>query len=139
MAEILKFPRNPKEGEDDLVWRCNCGCSTHYAHANGYLTCAHCGTVGNGTGGEWRKSLPDEAHEPKEIEEGDIRVTSLDSPHAALKRVQRLADPDDLAALIVMQKDGRLNVWGDNFDTEERVEWLDRRLADARRFLLMEE
>lgn len=132
MSNIVRFEKPETE---PLIWRCDCGCITHLAHEDGTLECAQCGAPGAGSGGEWRRHMPEPAAEPKETEDGDLTVTSLDTSEMALKRVLKTADPETLAALIAIHQTGRVSCWGHDFDTLEQAEWLERRFDDVRRML----
>lgn len=129
MSDVIAF-RKPEP--DRLVWRCGCGCTTHYVGPDA-IECAACGDMQ--AAGEWRKMLPDEPAEPREIENGDVNVTSIGSPSAALRRLLKNADPEQLVALAVIHADGRVSAWGD-IEPGDQSEWLDRRLADVRRMLV---
>lgn len=131
---VVQFPTKEPER---LIWRCNCGCRTFWAHATGVLECAQCQKLQNGDGGEWRVDLPQAPSEPKKTEPGDTSFTSLDSPEVALRRTLGKIDPKKAVSVIVIDCDGALHVWGDDYSGEARVSWLDRRLAEIRNMLVV--
>ncbi|CAN0653111.1 conserved protein of unknown function [Nitratireductor aquimarinus] len=132
MSNIVSFP---SRDQDQVVWRCNCGCLTNFLRADGGLECAQCGELASADYGEWRKRFPDTPASPKEQGAGDIKVTDLNSPKQAVKRALLNADCDTLAALVLLHSDGAMTVWGEHLDTDERAEWFDRRMADAKALL----
>lgn len=131
MSNVVKFGK-----PDPLIWVCACGCSTHRLYTTGAVECASCGDVASVSGGEWVKELPEPPAEPRDTLP-ETRVISLaGSPAAALQNMMRRVNPDELVARIAIMENGRVRSWG-GIDTQERVEWLDRRLADARDLLTM--
>jgi len=82
------------------------------------------------SGGEWLKELPEPSAEPRE-DIPETKVISFNgSPRQALQTMVKRVDPDTMVALIAIQENGRVNTWG-GVDTEERREWLGRRLEEA--------
>lgn len=136
MAEVVVA--FPKRDQDKVVWRCNCGCMSFLARADGELECCHCQMVVTGDIGEWRSRLPQTPDKTEEPDSGDQTVTDLGSSSAALRRALDKADADNTAAVIVLQKDGAITAWGD-VEPGEQAEWLDRRIADARQLLVGQE
>jgi hypothetical protein len=132
MSNIVTLPRRDA---DKIVWRCDCGCLTHFIRADDEVECAQCGTLANGSGGEWRRNLPDVPAIIGEVESGDVQVTDLNSADAAIKRVLRKVDADQMFALIVVNTDGSLSVWGRTLKTDDQRDWFDRKMADAKAFL----
>jgi len=132
---IVQFP--PRQPEPQiLLWRCACGCSTHYARCDGTLECANCGTLQSGSPDQWRSRLPETPSNPASIEGGDVNVVSLDTSAAALKRVVQNIDQRDLAALIVVRNDGGLSTWSSGFSSPDEISWFERRMADAMELML---
>lgn len=123
---------------DSVLWRCGCGCFTHFALESGDLKCAHCGEKLDQEFGEWRRHLPDVPNPDgiEEVEAGDALVTDLDDPKWAMRRAVARANPETTCAVVIIQSDGSLSVWGDEFDTAERESWIDRRLAEVRALLI---
>lgn len=64
-----------------------------------------------------------------------MKVTDLNSADAAIKRVLRNADPDKMFALVVVNRDGSLSVWGGNLTTDDQRQWFDRQMASAKALL----
>lgn len=125
---VVAFPsRQP----DVLVWRCECGCLTQYVRSDGSLECPGCKGIAVGAGGEWRSHLPEVPAAPVETDPGDVVVTDIGDASIAIKRTLKKADPDKMVALVVVHDDGRLSVWGQDFDTSEQKAWLERKFAEA--------
>lgn len=133
MSNIISLPRRDV---DRVVWRCGCGCLTSFVRADDELECAQCGSLARGNTGEWRKHLPPVPAVVAETVDGDVKVTDLNSVEAALKRVARTADPDKVFALIVVNRDGSLSVWGGNLETDKQRAWFDRKLAETKALLV---
>lgn len=122
---------------EPLVWCCaSCGCSTFKLYEGGITECASCELQG-ADNGEWINELPEPEGPPKD-KIPDSRVISFGtaSPSAALRSMLQRVDPDALVALVAVETNGRVRTWG-GADTQERVEWLDRRLSEARELLTM--
>lgn len=132
MTNVISLP---PRNQDKVVWRCGCGCITHFLRADGEMECAQCGVLAEGDTGEWRVNLPDTPAKPRETETGDVKVTDLNSSDAAIRRVLKNADTSTMVALVVLHDDGALSVWGEDLDTDERRDWFDRRIADAKAML----
>lgn len=132
MGNVVSLPRRDA---DRIVWRCDCGCMTFFVRADDELECAQCSVLTRGETGEWRKNLPDVPAKVDETETGDVKVTDLNSASAAIKRVLRKADPDKMFALVVVNRDGSLSVWGGDLVTDDQREWFDRQMASAKALL----
>lgn len=65
-----------------------------------------------------------------------MAIVDLQDSRAALLRVLSRArdEAGDIAFVVVGRNSGGISVWGDA-ETDEQVEWLDRRLAEARALL----
>jgi len=61
-------------------------------------------------------------------------VTALGSSGAACRRILA-ADPEELVAAITFDKNGTIGAWGLGFNCREKLEWLDEKLAVARKLL----
>ncbi len=92
--------------------------------------------MADGTG-TWRTPAPDDP-EPREFDPNDPAkiVVDLNGADATIKRVLRM-DPEDLAALVVLLKDGMVKVWGPDFTSRAERGWLRRKLEIARRVLTL--
>lgn len=129
---VVRF--TPK-ADDKLIWRCACGCSTHYHYIDGTVECAACDKVASSLSGEWRAFLPPPPDQPKTVEPGDDAVVKLDSAESAIRRVLKTADTDQMAALMVFHHDGSIKAWGERFETEEQRAWLGRKLDQVEAML----
>lgn len=132
MSNVVSFGKR-----EPLVWCCaSCGCSTFKLYEGGITECASCELRGSDNG-EWINELPEPEGPAKEMLQ-DSKVISFGnaSPSAALRAMLQRVDPDALVALIAIETNGRVRTWG-GIDTQDRAEWLDRRLAEARELLTM--
>lgn len=140
MSDVIQLDdhRSPKGSEPgpDAVWRCGCGCTSYFARADGQLECVSCGSVADGVNGEWRAKLPDASAQPLAPMEtgGSTIVKALGSSGAACRRILA-ADPEELVAAITFDKNGTIGAWGLGFNCREKLEWLDEKLAVARKLL----
>jgi hypothetical protein len=122
---------------EPLVWCCAaCGCSTFKLYQGGITECAACELKGSDNG-EWINELP-EPTGPVKDRLPDSKVISFGdaSPAAALRSMLQRVDADSLVCIIAMENNGRVRTWG-GIDAQDRVEWLDRRLVEARGLLTM--
>lgn len=132
MSNVVKFGK-----PEPLVWCCSaCGCSTFKLYEGGITECAACEMRG-ADNGEWVNELPEPEGPAKDVLP-DSKVISFGdaSPASALRSMLQRVDADNLVAIIAIEANGRVRTWG-GIDTQERVEWLDLRLADARGLLTM--
>lgn len=127
MGEVVEFPQ-----EERLVWRCNCGCKTHYACGDGSIECANCSNILEGF---W---VPPENARIKEHDDSEqiSNIRDFDDPKYALKSFARRSDTDDICAMIVLARDGRVRTWGEEFETRAQRGWLRRQLEWARKMLV---
>ncbi|TAA54024.1 hypothetical protein [Shinella sp. JR1-6] len=122
---------------EPLVWMCaSCGCTTFRLYEGGMTECASCEVQG-ADNGEWINELPEPTGPIKDVLP-DSKVISFGdaSPSVALRSMLKRVDADNLVAIIAFESNGRVRTWG-GIDTLERVEWLDRRLSEARELLTM--
>lgn len=132
MAEIINFP--PGDGSD-LFWRCASGRISFRLKGDGLAECCQCGDVVRGPGGTWRQDLPaPPVTAPAAGSDTLVRVTSLLSSAAALRRTLGRATTHRTAVVVVMQNDGGVSTWGD-LATNEEADWFDRRVATAKQML----
>ncbi len=134
MGEVVDLAER-REPELTL-WRCDCGCITHYVRSDGELQCANCDEIVSDNG-FWR--LPE--GQTREIESGDGPETSrhdMGDSDAALDAVLRFVNAQAAACVVVLQENGELLTWGNEFKTRARRGWLRRRLDAARKMLVEE-
>lgn len=125
-----------RPAREPMVWRCNCGCSTHYALEDGTLECASCGTSQIGPTGEWLTRLPEPSPGRSAApEQRERTVVSIDDPAACLRRTLRKASVGETSFVVVAQNSGAVTTWGCDFKERAQRGWLNRRLADAKRLL----
>lgn len=130
---VVQFPTRPPS--DRAVWRCSCGCLSHFARSDGEIECVNCGAIASDIDGEWRMMLPPAIDAPA-VENGDLVVTDLGTAQNAIRRAHQRADADLLAALVIVHKDGRLTAWGTEILTPENRKWMRDRLDDAYAMLI---
>lgn len=124
------------EPEPDMVWHCACGCSTNYAHLDGTLECASCGSRHEDAGGGWRDALPEPTTDRAEPTAERTVVTDLNCPEMALKRVLAKATVADTVAVVLFQDGGGVSSWGSVPDTRRHRGWLNRKMATAKALLI---
>lgn len=138
MADIISFPERP--GNEDIpVWRCNCGCITHFARSDGSLECANCQDIAADGTGSWRIDLPDVPEKPERTDTGDVKVTDFNDQSVAIRRIFRRAEDESLAGIVLLKNNGSITCWSHGFDTSEQVEWLDHKMSEARKLLVGKE
>lgn len=131
MGEIVGLPvRKPEQ----IVWVCACGCRTFELHADGTAMCANCERVAS-PGSDWYRELPPPVAEPREVDPDARAVVAMNSSDSALGRIVRKMNEDTTSVVIVIHDDGALNTWSRGIDTPEQLDWLDRRLAAARKLV----
>lgn len=134
MTSVVDLNRERRDRR--LIWVCACGCTSFYLAADGGAFCQSCGCdVTDGPAQQWRAKLPP-APEPEAAEElgGDtFKVTNLDSAETWFKRRLR-EDTKTVLGAAAIYTDGSLSSFAmpDLWDTPERIEWTERRLADLR-------
>lgn len=135
---VIQFGRKadaPPVDNDRVVWRCNCGCLTFFVRADQEIECAQCGTI-SADAGSWRARSPEEpVGEVGEVEPDDVTVTDLGDPAHAIRRVLKKVEPDNVAALIVINNDGSLSTWGET-DGKAQAGWMRRRVASALKLIV---
>lgn len=138
MSVVPFRPPSPPEAEL-MVWACNCGCLTFRLLSDGTTECAHCKNISNPYDGRWFEALPEPDPIAETVPDGAVVVTSLRTSGAALKNVLGKAEAERTAAVIIIQNDGGLSVWSQDFDSPETAAWFDRQLASARDMALTPE
>lgn len=113
--------------EPDMVWICQCGCSTFYLVGDGSTECAACDTVVSGEQGGWNP--------PKTTKEWDgpepfADVQGDNNAEFARRRMSSLANEADAVAIVVVRDGGTIHAWS-SAEGEERITWVERRLSDA--------
>lgn len=124
----------PKE-KPRLIWRCDCGCLTMFLHSDATAECAACGVFATGLEGDWRAPLPEQPDSPREVSPGDNKVVDLGSADVAVRRALKRIEPDDVTALVVINRDGSLSAWSEA-ETDKQGSWLRRKMREALRLML---
>lgn len=125
------LPFRPAPPPPELVYVCNCGCRTHFHHADGSVECSACGTFSNVLTGGWAKAAPPPETPPPASAKDDRTVVDMGDPAITIARVLKRASPTETAALIVIQNDSRVVLWSRGDIEGEAAEWMRRRLDDA--------
>lgn len=143
MANVLNFPTKAPKREPGtrVVFVCSCGNCSFYVSEENELYCTKCDTpifspeIDNDAIG-WRlKKDYDVPKEVPELEGGSTVVSELLTSEAAIRSVLRRADKELTAHVIIIQNSGGVHTWGEDVDTQERKEWFERRIQDARNML----
>ena len=113
--------------KSNIVWICQCGCSTFYLVGDGSTECAACDTVVSGEQGGW---APPKTTKAWDGPEPFVDVQGNNSEEFARRRISTLANEADAVALVVVREGGTIHVWS-SADSEERIAWVERRLSDA--------
>lgn len=130
---VAPFPT--KEGK---VWQCrHCGCQTFFLHQDGRTECANCSTFDEGEHGWWADwvSVRSDDATPK-MSNSVVPFRGPNGAAEALRFALNRVDAKTTAALIIIGENGRVTVWGGDFNTRPRRGWLRRRLEEARQMLI---
>jgi hypothetical protein len=119
----------PKREPPELIWICDCGCSTHFHHADGGVVCATCDNVASVSDDGWRQQLPASPADPEPCR-GTFASFDLSSAEAFFRR-QLKAGSADVSAVIVIHDDGSASTYGKCENTAERRDWLRQCIAQA--------
>lgn len=123
-SNIVAFtPKTPPR----LIWACNCGCTSQYAHESGALECAGCGVFADGISGGWREHLPGPDHASEAVE--CFKVLPFESPEFFLRR--HMKKSGDLAAVLIVSKEGTASTWRDGSEQDGYDDWLRGHLTSA--------
>jgi hypothetical protein len=117
---VIQLPQKRKD--DDLIFVCNCGCTSFQVIGDGSLACANCeNTMERDLPGRWYDS-------------GDVIVDKKEdhfssfggNDHEFSERLaKKNAGAPDVTWIIHGNDEGRVTSWGRNFyDTPERVKWI---------------
>lgn len=134
MADIIQFDAKPKN--EDLIFRCGCGCLSFSLRADMRAECLSCGEVAADETGSWRVELPDVPEQVDEVSEGDTRVTVVGSDELAIRRVLSKVNAQDTCFVAVAQMTGTVTVYGARIETADQADWVDARLSDIRSQLI---
>lgn len=125
---VIPLKREPEAA----IWRCHCDCVTFKAHTDQTLECARCGDRQATPGGGWVKDAPPTG--PVEVREVE-KVTTFHKT-AAMTLRDLLSENADLAFFLAVRKSGVHTVWGNDIDTQDRLDWLERQFDSCRSMLV---
>ncbi len=144
VADVVDFPpgkRGGREGEEaappeavTITWVCNCECNTFLLHANSTVECANCGThQAPADVGYWMKQLaPADSPATPDRSEPPTSVIDLGDPAAAVRTLLTRFDPSEMSVIVVVHREGGIQMWGrNNIETEEQLAWLRRKFGAA--------
>lgn len=118
-------PFRSSDGPEDLVLVCPCGGTTFFIRSDRALICAACDDEmeDDVTGVEWERV--------QKVDKEPRTVSQYDTIDLAFNRVLSLASVDHTAAMIVMNKDGKTNVWTEGWEGDPATKaWFQRRVDD---------
>lgn len=131
MSEVVPFPR-----AEPLFWVCGCGCQSFRLRSDGAIECAACEKVSDG--GDWRAPMdpPPADAEVAKMTQANFEITSL-GPHALARMLRSGADnAGEFSAAILIREDSSMRIWGVEFDTRQRRDWIRRKMKEATKMLL---
>lgn len=126
---VVKFERPPTE---NLIWVCNCGCTTHYHHSTGAMECGTCGAFMDPPDGAWRLRLPAEPETPAPLDDNNFKVIASDGAEMTLLRYSKAARREPVAAIVIVHGDGSTSTWGDRAAADDRKGWIAEAIDKAR-------
>lgn len=127
---VIAFPTKPPP--DRIVWVCACGCSTFYILPGKRAECAACMEPLNPDQSEGWNDV-DEPPVPPEVPRPTIvrPLVDMNDPNYNMRAVMAHASHTDSAIVLVVQQDGDLHFWHDQFETPEQADWVRGRLDRA--------
>ena len=129
-SNVVQFAPKAKEDQDRIVWRCRCGCLTHFVRADDEIECASCGNV-SVDAGEWRRRPAVGRVEPPEVADTDVAVKDLGDADTAIRKILRDLAPGEMVGLVIVRDNGTITTWSGRTETEAQKQWLRDRLATA--------
>jgi hypothetical protein len=129
VTNVVPFAPKSAEPDNRAVWRCVCGCLTHFVRADQEIECASCGNIA-AEAGEWRRR-PEAPTVAAEVDQTDVVVKDLGDAGTAIRKILRNLAPSEMVCLVVVRDDGTISTWNGRTETEEQKEWLRLRLAAA--------
>ena len=131
MGDVVSL--NP-EPEEPGIWFCSCDSYTFKLRGDGIAVCALCGAEHAGKeDGAW--CFPPVEPELKPCPNDPRILVDCGGMEFALRRVLSRIDPEETAAVIVLQESGAAHTWGTVFKTKAQRSWLGRGLRTARSLL----
>jgi hypothetical protein len=107
----------PVKVPENVVWRCDCGCLTHYLNVNGSVSCGNCGAAQDGGSGDWRQNFPVSDSDFQKVKSTDPVVVDLNDDQAMLNRTLGLAIVAETDAVLVFQNSGSVHAWWTRADS----------------------
>lgn len=133
MTKVVDFPAaKPLEEDPDknLIWICECGCSTHTLHCDGVIRCAVCETPFSEETSAWYSPVRSESNKYDKEDEPFNDIQGNGSRAFAIERMrQRLLEPGCTVAVLAFE-DGSVSVWS-TVESKDRVAWARRKLKQG--------
>ena len=121
MGDVTQIGPRP-----DVIFVCNCGCSTWRLLQDGAIECAACDNRSTTTG-SWYTVQP----EAKEFGgEPFCDVQGNGSIQFARSRVERMSGDADVRMIAIARANGSVHLWSDA-ETKKQVKWTVRRFKEA--------
>ena len=121
MGDVTQIGPRP-----DVIFVCNCGCSTWRLLQDGAIECAACDNRSTTTG-SWYTVQP----EAKEFGgEPFVDIQGNGSVEFARSRLQRMATDPDLSLILLARGNGAIHMWS-SAETKKQVKWTLRRFKEA--------
>jgi hypothetical protein len=131
MGEVINIR---SEEESELIWVCQCGCSTFELLSSQELRCANCELMSTFETAAW-----DNYWDKGEMRADDAAprfsdVQGCGSVDFARARLNRIASQSDVALLVVATEDGSVSVWSSDRG-EDHLAWAEERIDIAHALL----
>lgn len=130
MGDLVEFRRPP---DDNVVWVCDCNCTTHYHHADGRVRCGACGADASEASGQWLSRLPPCPAEPGETDHASFKIVEAGTAENFLKRYAKADVGRPIAAIAIIYSDGAYSTWSGEIETDDQKAWVRRKLEEAGR------
>ena len=122
--------------KEELLFVCNCGCTSFMITEYGIPRCANCNFVHEPALEEyhWRfpkKKATDKIVDPNTAEKPTVDVIEMSMCGASFKRFIENLSHKELTAMVAIYNTGRVNTWGNSMVGKAQAKWLKRRLRAA--------
>ena len=121
----------PLKPAEPMVLVCGCGCRSFEVNDDETINCSACGDPASENAGWIKRIVTAVIENPQET--FTVERVSDDTPEFLLRLT--LKEMGDVQAVAIMRSES-VTTWSLPIDTSDRVEWLDRRLADIRSFIM---
>jgi hypothetical protein len=125
---VVNFTKAKEERR--LVWACSCGCVSFKLFADDEVECVNCGSTVL-INGEWRKALPQNTGNAKELTGRNFELTGVIDVRDWLRKVISKTNEREVAAAILFFKDGNTSSWFPEINNQEQLRWLKGKMNSA--------